>query len=219
MAEVRDRLTTYLHSISQTIPSSEALAHFMRSTFPPESRGAVSTTTSSPSLPIVAGDFTSPQSKRRGVAVMSSLGAIAVVALGVALWPSEKPVPVVVPPVVVAPLPPEPVDAGVELAAVEPVVEEDPEPLVALGEIDAGLPAKMTKKPVAVKGKGLLSLQTSPWSNVFFGKKNLGETPLSDVALPVGRHRLVLINDERKLKTTIEVEIKPNQTTRLKLKL
>ena len=69
------------------------------------------------------------------------------------------------------------------------------------------------------KGKGLLSLQTSPWSNVFFGKKNLGETPLVGVPFPVGRHRLVLVNEERKLKQTIEVEIKPNQTTTLKLKL
>jgi hypothetical protein len=54
---------------------------------------------------------------------------------------------------------------------------------------------------------------------VRFGKKNLGETPLVGVPFPVGRHRLVLTNDERKLRTTIEVEIKAGQTTTLKLKL
>ena len=76
------------------------------------------------------------------------------------------------------------------------------------------LPGKRTPR-----GKGLLSLQTVPWTNVMFGSKNLGETPLVGVSFPVGKHRLVLINDERKLRTTIEIEIKPNQTTTLKLKL
>jgi serine/threonine-protein kinase len=75
------------------------------------------------------------------------------------------------------------------------------------------------KRAVVVKGKGSLSLQTTPWSIVYLGKKSLGETPLVKVPLPAGKHRLTLVNEERKLRTTIEVDIKPNQNTSMKLKL
>ncbi len=218
MAEVRDVLTAYLLDLSQSIPSNEALANFMRATFPPEARQAEAKGELSSSLPpLVMGELSqSARHPRRNVALLGGLGVLAVVALGFALWPStpekEAPPPqqspvVAVPPTPPAPLPPPPVaeviDAGEE---------------VVVTPVEAPVAAVEVKRP-AVKGKGRLSLQTSPWSIVYFGKKSLGETPLVNVPLPAGRQRLVLINDERKLKTTIEVEIKPNQTTTLKLKL
>ena len=107
-----------------------------------------------------------------------------------------------------------------DFAAIEPEpkplpeLDLEPEPLQPVETPD---PVKPIKR--VVKGTGKLSLQTSPWSNVYFGKKNLGETPLVNTPLPAGRQRLTLVNEERKLRKTIEVEIKPNQTTTLKLKL
>lgn len=227
MAEVRDLLTTYLHGLSQVSPSNEALAAFMRTTFPPETREKESSTQSTgTSLPIVQGALTgsslAPRPRRNRALALGALAVFGLGALAFALWPATPP-PVVVLEPPRAP-PPVVVDAGPPaLAVVEPPPPEtEPEPLVPLEGldltvVDAG-PAK-PPRPAVPRGKGLLSLQTSPWSNVFFGKKNLGETPLVGVSLPAGRQRLTLINDERKLKTTIEVEIKPGQTTTLKLKL
>ncbi|MFO0595785.1 MAG: serine/threonine-protein kinase [Myxococcaceae bacterium] len=231
MAEVRDVLTGYLHSISQTMPSNEQLGLFMKATFPPEARlqMPVKTTGSFPAVGsgFSSGGLTNPKKKKRLVAGLSALGVVGVAFVAWALWPSApepvKPVveaPKVDPPKVDPPKdPPPPVDvpdAAVALAPVDPI--GDPDDLEPLEFIDAGTKGKKGTA-VAPKGKGKLSLQTSPWSNVFFGKKNLGETPLVNVPLPAGKLRLTLINDDRKLKTTIEVEIKPNQTTSLKLKL
>ncbi len=61
--------------------------------------------------------------------------------------------------------------------------------------------------------KGLLTLETDPWANVFLGKRMLGETPLVKVALPVGVHRLRLVNEPEKLDTYIEVEIVADEVT------
>ena len=75
-------------------------------------------------------------------------------------------------------------------------------------------------KPAAAKVlKGKLTLSTTPWSQVFEGGRMLGETPLVEFALPVGKHTLRLKNAERGLSKTIVVDIKPNKTTLLREKL
>jgi serine/threonine-protein kinase len=227
MAEARDTLTAYLHTISQTGPSTEAMAAFMKSTFPPEARVIPSSV--SGGFPAVSRSRLSTVTRtprgRRQWALYAGLGVLAVVVLGAVAFamrptssPERAPEPVVTPLVKKEP-PPEPVKAP------EPVVDAGLAPLAASGDPDDELPddlsldaGKSLKKPAA-RAKGKLSLVTSPWSNVYFGKKNLGETPLTNVPLPAGKQRLLLINDERKLRTTIEVEIKPGKTTALKLKL
>ncbi len=78
------------------------------------------------------------------------------------------------------------------------------------------------KPPVTaatVVARGKLTLSTTPWSEVFEGPKRLGETPLVELSLAVGKHTLRLKNDDRKLEKTISVEIKAGQTTLLKEKL
>lgn len=76
---------------------------------------------------------------------------------------------------------------------------------------------KPKKSPADAQGR--LSLKTTPWSTVYLGAKNLGDTPLIEVPLPVGRHRLRLVNPEAKLEKQIDVNIEPNQTTIQKLTL
>ena len=66
---------------------------------------------------------------------------------------------------------------------------------------------------------GRLSLATTPWTQVYFHGRSLGETPLSNASLPVGHQKLTLVNPDRGIKTTIDVEIKANQQTVKRLKL
>lgn len=227
MAEVRDRLTAFLHDTSRTTASTEALKEFMRVTFPPEAREVNLTKVSHASLPKVPTrpGWDSKVSPRRGrrAAAIAGLGLAGATALAIALWPSAPPPPVQPPPALAT------LDAGATAAA-DPVDPVDPVDAGAppagdagtalaldLSLPDAGDGAKKAPLPVVEKGK--LSLTTTPWSVVTFGKKTLGETPLVNVPMPVGTHRLVLTNDERGLKMTIEVEIKPNKLTTMKLKL
>ena len=76
---------------------------------------------------------------------------------------------------------------------------------------------KAVTTPRAAPGK--LSLKTTPWTQVFFGKRKLGDTPLVNVPLPAGTHQLKLVAPDTGQKLDIEVEIKSNQTTVKKLKL
>ncbi|MBK7858814.1 MAG: serine/threonine protein kinase [Archangiaceae bacterium] len=73
--------------------------------------------------------------------------------------------------------------------------------------------------PVKKLARGRLNLSTKPWASVFLGKQRLGDTPLKDVSLPAGHHLLRLVNAEEGIDSSIEVEIKANETTFKKLKL
>jgi serine/threonine-protein kinase len=100
-----------------------------------------------------------------------------------------------------------------EKAAPAPAPVEPPKPLA-----DAPTaPVKPKAAPVAATGK--LSLNTQPWTRVTFNGKALGDTPIIDVVLPVGRQTLKLQNEDKGLNLNIEVEIKAGQTTKKVLKL
>ncbi|MFT3840520.1 MAG: serine/threonine-protein kinase [Myxococcaceae bacterium] len=95
-------------------------------------------------------------------------------------------------------------------AVAEPAVVAAPTAAPA----DAGVPAN---KAVARTGK--LTLSTTPWTKVVLNGRVLGDTPLVEVPLPAGKHVLKLTNDEKNISRSIEVEIKPGQTTAKKLSL
>ena len=63
------------------------------------------------------------------------------------------------------------------------------------------------------RGSGRLRLSTTPWTTIYLGERKLGPTPLVDIKLPAGRHRLRAVNPGKGIERTIEVEIKPDQTT------
>jgi serine/threonine-protein kinase len=83
---------------------------------------------------------------------------------------------------------------------------------------DAGTGAPEVRKVDAPR-VGRLSLNTDPWTRVALNGRPLGDTPLLEVPLPVGRHRLKLTNDEAKIDVAIEVEIKAGQLTKKVLRL
>jgi serine/threonine-protein kinase len=57
-----------------------------------------------------------------------------------------------------------------------------------------------------------LSLDSSPWSDVFLGGRRLGTTPLIRVPLPPGKHLLTLRNPELGASTSYAVEIQSGKT-------
>jgi serine/threonine-protein kinase len=77
-------------------------------------------------------------------------------------------------------------------------------------------PSPRPPKKVAM---GRLTLDTNPWTRVFLRGRKLGDTPLIGVSLPVGRHQLKLVNEEKNISTIIEVEIRSGQITAKKLRL
>ena len=77
----------------------------------------------------------------------------------------------------------------------------------------------LTKKERAEVARGRLSLSTDPWTHVSLNGRMLGDTPLIEVALPAGRHRLKLSNEQAKIDVAIEVEVKAGQVTKKVLRL
>jgi serine/threonine-protein kinase len=75
------------------------------------------------------------------------------------------------------------------------------------------------KPPPPPAASGYLTLDTKPWTEVYFKGKRLGLTPLAYQKLPAGKIKLQLRNREKNIKKTIVIEIKPNQTTVKKMNL
>jgi serine/threonine protein kinase len=60
---------------------------------------------------------------------------------------------------------------------------------------------------------GFLTIDTSPWSVVSLGGKQLGQTPLVSIKLPSGTQLLVLRNPELGIETSYAVQIDAGKTT------
>jgi serine/threonine-protein kinase len=75
------------------------------------------------------------------------------------------------------------------------------------------------KKIVRPAGKGTLTINTRPWSEVWVDGKKLGLTPLAYKELSAGRHKLVLKNPRLKLKKTLWIRIHPDKTTEMDVNL
>jgi tRNA A-37 threonylcarbamoyl transferase component Bud32 len=78
---------------------------------------------------------------------------------------------------------------------------------------NAAAPATTVDTPVTAPVEpGYLSLDSSPWSEVFLRGTPLGTTPIIRVPLPPGRHLLTLKNSELGTSTSYLVEIKSGKT-------
>ncbi|MFH1808709.1 MAG: serine/threonine-protein kinase [Pseudomonadota bacterium] len=63
------------------------------------------------------------------------------------------------------------------------------------------------------KATGLLTLRTRPWTRVYHGSIELGETPLFKVELPVGPIKLRVVNPDKGIDSQIVVEIQAEGVT------
>ena len=67
---------------------------------------------------------------------------------------------------------------------------------------------------LAVAGTGTLKLTSQPWADVTIDGKRLGrQTPIYDLKLSAGPHKIVLVNNLENLRMEFTVVIKANQTT------
>lgn len=145
----------------------------------------------------------------------AGVSLLVTIALAAALKPREPEQPTRPPevPRPVVEVTPPPTTPQPEKAPEKPSSEGDPKPT------DPPSDPKVAK-PKAATAKGKLTLDTTPWSEVFLKGRKLGDTPLVDYPLPAGVHVLTLVNDGKGLRSVIEVEIQPgNKTTVKKLKL
>jgi hypothetical protein len=62
---------------------------------------------------------------------------------------------------------------------------------------------------------GLLEVNTSPWTEVYLGRKKLGMTPIMGYKLPAGKYKLRLINKKWAISKTLFVTITAGKTTKL----
>ncbi|MBL9038135.1 MAG: serine/threonine protein kinase [Archangium sp.] len=62
------------------------------------------------------------------------------------------------------------------------------------------------------KRSGKLTLKTEPWTQVYLKGELLGETPLVEKTLPAGPQLLKLVNEEKEISTTIQVDIVADKT-------
>jgi serine/threonine protein kinase len=102
-------------------------------------------------------------------------------------------------------------------AAVVEKPEPAPAPLQPPPQPEPVKEAPPPAKAEAVKAKGRLTLNTTPWTRVYLGKTVLGDTPLIDVPVPAGKQVLRLVNEAEGVSSVVEVQIKPGQTTVKKL--
>jgi hypothetical protein len=65
---------------------------------------------------------------------------------------------------------------------------------------------------------GGLTIATTPWSEVYLGRRHLGTTPLANVPLPAGTHTLTLRSPGRAARRE-SVTIRAGETTRVRLVL
>jgi hypothetical protein len=86
---------------------------------------------------------------------------------------------------------------------------------LASGE-SALVPVRLDAAPVAT---GLLSFDTTPWSVVFLGSTQLGETPIVNRRLPAGRHKLTILRQGKPPAREITITIEPNRVVSKRLDL
>jgi len=111
------------------------------------------------------------------------------------------------------------------LAKLEP--KPDPRPRPGTGRRPGGKPGDQpdvkppveTTSPPVETGTGYLTLRTSPWTRVFQGKVDLGDSPLFKIELPVGKVKLRLVNKEKGIDERVEVTIKKDEVTTVDKKL
>lgn len=124
-----------------------------------------------------------------------------------------------------------PVGAGTEPATTRPITAvqqaADPRRPLEPSLADAALPqnpqktpnapthASRRKRPVRI---GRLIVETRPWTRVSIDGRSVGETPLEQ-SVPVGRHRVLLENEASGVRRELDVEVRTNTPTILRLDL
>jgi len=98
---------------------------------------------------------------------------------------------------------------GVDAGPVEPVRDAAPAETPDAALVETKAPART--RPVTPVRKATLSVNTQPWSTVTLDGKRIGDTPIRDLPVAPGRHRLVLNNPIKNLSREVVVNLKPGE--------
>ena len=74
-------------------------------------------------------------------------------------------------------------------------------------------------KKAAAKTPAVVQINAFPYAEVSLGKRKLGGTPIRDLSLPPGTHRLKFENKELGLTKTKKVELKPGERRTIGVRL
>ena len=102
------------------------------------------------------------------------------------------------------------------LLTLEPLAESSP-PVVHKRDPVEHPPTVVERPQGAQTGRGTVRFAVTPWAEVSCGGRNLGSTPLPDVALVAGVYECKFSNPEMGTRTQ-RVEVKPNTHTRVVVK-
>jgi len=93
--------------------------------------------------------------------------------------------------------------------------------VITRGEEDGGAaqPRRVTEAQQRRRRFGRLDLNASPWAKVYIGGRYIGETPLQGIRLRAGRHRVRLVNPERRLQAVLTVRVRAGRTVRKSVRL
>jgi serine/threonine-protein kinase len=82
---------------------------------------------------------------------------------------------------------------------------------------DAGTPAAVDKRRKRVVRRGKIHIHSEPWAYIYLRGRKLGETPARGLELPVGRHRLELVNPVQQRRTTLWVDVPRDEPYQVEL--
>jgi len=75
------------------------------------------------------------------------------------------------------------------------------------------------KKEPQTHGKGLLSINTVPWARVIMDGREVGNTPILNMEVNAGKHKIKLLNEKFGIDEVIDIEVFPNKSTKVFKKL
>lgn len=148
------------------------------------------------------------------VLAAAGLGAVAWRARGHGFTAAAPPSPTPPPPAETTAAPP---PAPVEAPWVA-VVNVDPPAAQAPAAKRAPAPKPRPAAPAAT-GPGTLLVTSNPPCRLLVDGKPSGSTPLGELSLPAGRHKVTFVNDEYAIRYTRKVKIVPGETTKLDVDL
>mgnify|MGYP001816574617 CR=1 FL=1 len=107
------------------------------------------------------------------------------------------------------------------LAVASETTSTEPKPIVPKEVVEKPKPTKPiaekveTPKPTASAGTGTLLLAAKPPCKIFINGRDTGMmTPQRKIELPVGSHRVTLVNNEHGIKESFPVKIKADAATK-----
>jgi len=90
-------------------------------------------------------------------------------------------------------------------------------PVVETVQLIAGKPVKLHRRLREVARFGTIDIYVEPWAEVYFRGKKIGSAPQRGLRLPVGRHRIELVNPVQKRKLTVTVKVPASKPYRFAL--